>query len=77
MSRANTHVVASINGGWSVRTTGSGRAEKIFVTKDEAVRYGRQVARHRGSELVIHRKDGLVSERSSYGNDPNPPRDKK
>jgi Uncharacterized protein conserved in bacteria (DUF2188) len=76
MSRADTHVIASINGGWSVRKTGSERAEKTFDTKDEAVRYGRKLARARSSDLVIHRRDGLVSERTSYG-DPNPPKDKR
>ena len=77
MSRADTHVIASINGGWSVRKTGSGRAEKTFNTKDEAVKYGRKIAQARSTDLVIHRRDGLVSERNSYGSDPHPPKDKK
>jgi Uncharacterized protein conserved in bacteria (DUF2188) len=67
MSKLNTHVIASVGGGWSVRRSGSDRAEKTFETKEEAVRYGRKVARARSSDLVIHRKDGLVSERSTYG----------
>jgi len=74
MSKLNTHVVASIGGGWSVRKTGSDRAEKTFGTKDEAVRYGRKVARERNTELVVHRKDGMISERNTYGSDPAPPR---
>jgi len=74
MSRANTHVIASIRGGWSVRKTGSKRAEKKFETKGEAVRYGRRVARARNTELVIHREDGLVSERRTYGSDLASPR---
>lgn len=77
MSKGNTHVIASIQGGWSVRKTGSERAEKNFDTKDEAVRYGRKVARERNGELVIHRRDGLISERNTYGRDPAPSRDRK
>lgn len=72
MAKANTHVVASVHGGWSVRKTGSERAEKTFSTKGEAVQYGRKMARARSSELVVHRKDGLISERSTYGRDPAP-----
>lgn len=74
MTKADTHVVASVRGGWSVRSTGSDRAEKTFGTKGEAVRYGRKVARARSTDLVVHRRDGLISERSTYGTDPAPPR---
>ncbi len=77
MSRTDTHVIASIKGGWSVRKTGSERAEKTFGTKEEAVRYGRRLARERSGELVIHRRDGLISERSTYGKDSAPPKDRK
>lgn len=69
MNRVSTHVIAAIRGGWSVWKTGSGRAEKTFGTKDEAVRYGRKVARARNLPLVVHRRDGMVSERSAYGRD--------
>ena len=70
MNRPNTHVIAALRGGWNVRKTGSRRAEKTFETKLEAVQYGRKVARARKTQLVIHREDGLVSERCMYGNDP-------
>lgn len=74
MSKENTHVIASVNGGWSVRRSRSERAQRTFGTKDEAVKYGRKMARERNSDLVIHGRDGLVSERNSYGNDPFPSR---
>ena len=66
MSKSNMRVIASIKGGWSVRKGGAERAWKNFDTKSEAVEYGRKLARERQSELVVHRRDGLVSERSSY-----------
>lgn len=36
----------------------------------------RKVARARSTELVVHRKDGLISERSTYGRDAAPARNK-
>ena len=35
------------------------------------------VAKHNHSEVVIHRRDGKIRDKDSYGSDPNPPRDKK
>lgn len=37
---------------------------------------GREAAKHDKSELIIHGKKGVIQERNSYGNDPNPPKDK-
>ena len=35
------------------------------------------MSQKQGAELYIHRRDGLIREKNSYGNDPNPPRDKR
>jgi hypothetical protein len=40
------------------------------ATKDEAVERGRELARQRQTEHVIHNQDGTIAERNSYGNDP-------
>jgi Uncharacterized protein conserved in bacteria (DUF2188) len=40
------------------------------ATKEEAVDSGRNLARQRKTEHVIHNQDGEIAERSSYGNDP-------
>jgi hypothetical protein len=42
-------------------------------TKEEAVSAGRDAARARQTEPVIHHLDGTIAERNSYGNDPYPP----
>ena len=42
----------------------------LHDTKDEAVKAGRELARDRKTEHVIHRVDGKIGERNSYGNDP-------
>ena len=35
---------------------------------------GREIAINQGSELFIHRPNGQIRDRDSYGNDPFPPR---
>jgi hypothetical protein len=39
-------------------------------TKEEAVERGRDEARQRRTEHVIHNQDGTIGERNSYGSDP-------
>lgn len=43
--------------------------------KYEAVEAGREIAKRLGVEHSIHREDGAITEKNSYGNDPNPPKD--
>ena len=62
---------------WSVRGEGNSRKTKITSTKDEAVTRAREIAKNMKTELVIHNKDGKISDKDSYGNDPHPPKDKK
>jgi hypothetical protein len=54
---------------WAVEVEG-GRARSTHATKAEAERAGREVARKNKSELLIHRRDGKISERNTYGHDP-------
>ena len=72
MAKTNKHVVPSA-GGWSVRSTGSSRAAKVFVSRDKAVEYGRTLAKKESSSLYIHGKDGSIRDVSSYARDPYPP----
>jgi hypothetical protein len=41
-----------------------------YRAKEEAVAAGRAEAKRRGTEHVIHREDGSIGERNSYGGDP-------
>lgn len=77
MSRKTHHVIPNQSGGWSVKKGGSTKASKRFDTKIKAVRYAKKVAKNQHSELVIHKKDGRIQNPNSYGNDPNPPKDRK
>lgn len=77
MSKRSNHVVPSKkSGGWAVKKAGSSRASKAFSKKNDAVKYGRQLSRKEKAELYIHKKDGSIQNRNSYGNDPFPPRDR-
>ena len=44
--------------------------------KDAAVAAGRMIAKKLEVEHTIHRSDGVITEKNSYGNDPNPPTDR-
>ncbi len=73
MDKKDQHVVPSTSGGWAVRKTGSERASKVFSTQQEAITHARQIAKKEKSELYVHKKDGTIRERNSYGQDPFPP----
>ena len=73
MAKRNQHVVLH-DGGWAVRGAGSRRASSVHSTQEEAINAAREIARNQRSELFIHRKDGRIRDRFSYGNDPFPPR---
>ena len=75
MAKKSNHVVPS-SVGWSVKKSGAVRASKIFDTKFKAIEYGREISKSEKTELYIHKKNGMIQDRNSYGNDPNPPKDK-
>lgn len=59
-------------GGWSVRQYGAARATRVFDHKEDAVSFARSLARKASSDLYIHRRDGTIQERDSFGHDPRP-----
>ena len=44
--------------------------------KETAVERGREIAKEKATEHTIHKKDGTIGGKNSYGNDPIPPKDK-
>ncbi len=56
--------------GWANVREGSNRAISKADTKAEAQAAGRARARVDQVEHVIHKKDGTIGEKNSYGNDP-------
>ncbi len=77
MSRKKSiHIVPS-SGKWAVKEAGKANPLRVAKTQKEAISYGREVAKQKKTELVIHGRDGKIRDKDSYGNDPFPPRDKK
>ena len=74
--KKNQHVVPKDNK-WAIKGEGNDKYTAIVDTQREAINKAREIARNQSSELVIHRKDGRIRDKDSYGNDPFPPIDKK
>ena len=73
MAKTGQHVLPNPEG-WSVKRSGAKRATKVFKTQAEAIAAAREIAQNQKTELYIHRKDGRIRERNSYGSDPFPPK---
>lgn len=73
---ANQHIVKRPDG-WAVRGEGNSRDTSTHDTQGKAIDAARGIAQNQDSEVVIHRPDGRIRDRDSYGNDPYPPRDRK
>lgn len=71
------HTVPNKTGGWDNKKEGTSKPIDHSKTKKEAVTNGRDIAKENKTEHIIHDKDGKISEKNSYGNDPCPPKDKK
>ena len=75
--KRDVHVTPHPDGGWQTKTEGSRRAGSRHGTQKDAIGRARQQAMRQKAEVVIHRPDGRIRDSDSYGNDPNPPRDRK
>jgi len=76
MAKKSNHVVPSPSG-WSVKKSGAVKASRTFDTKDKAILFARELSKNEKTELYIHKQNGMIQNKNSYGNDPHPPRDKK
>ena len=71
---ADQHVVPH-DGDWGVRGEGNERLTSIHETQSEAIDAARGIAINQRSEVVIHRPDGRIRDKDSFGPDPVPPKD--
>lgn len=76
MSGRNQHVVKR-DDRWGVRGEGNQRDTSHHPTQADAIDAATEIARNQHTEVVIHRPDGRIRDRDSYGTDPLPPRDTK
>jgi len=73
--QGDVHVVyRDVGKQWRVEVTGNKRASGTHTAKTAAVDQGRRLAMRKKSELVVHKQDGKIGERRSYGHDPYPSR---
>lgn len=73
----NQHVTPHPDGGWQVIGAGNEKATARTSTQQEAIEIAKKIAIKQKSEVVIHRPNGQIRDKDSYGNDPIPPKDKK
>ena len=69
MAKGDVHTVHR-DGRWFNEVEGGSRASNSADTKAEAQAKGRDMARRRKVEHLIHDKDGRIVTRNSYGSDP-------
>lgn len=75
--RRNSQHVVSRQGSWAVRKGGASRATKLFESQADAITFARGLAKKEHGELYVHRTDGTVRIRDSYGAETQPPRDRR
>lgn len=76
MIKRNQHVVP-LGNGWAVKGEGNAKFTAITERKAEATSIAKQIAKNYHSEIIIHGKDGTIQNKNSFGNDPNPPKDRR
>jgi hypothetical protein len=73
MSKKNQHVVPH-GTHWAVKGAKNEKATKVVNTQSEAIKIAREIAINQQSELVIHRPNGRIRAKDSFGNDDYPPK---
>lgn len=72
-TKKNVHTVKNSDGkGWVNKVAGEVLSK--HRTQEKAIESGRAIARKAQSEHLIHRTDGRIRARNTYGEDPFPPR---
>ena len=69
----NQHVVPH-NEKWGVRGADNEKVTKVADTQKQAIEIAKEIAKNQKSEVVIHRPNGEIRDKNSYGNDPFPPK---
>ena len=58
------------SGRWAVQTDGTSRADSLHDRQSDAIKRARELAKNKGTELVIKGQDGRIRAKDSEGNDP-------
>ncbi len=62
--------------GWAVKRENGKRSIAITITKQDADKIGHSIGKKDKVNVITQRKDGTIQSHDSFGNDPNPPKDK-
>jgi len=73
----NQHVVTHHKLGWAVRGEGNKKVSSTHLTQAKAIESARKTAINQKSEVVIHRSDGRIRDKDSYGADSCLPKDRR
>lgn len=60
------HAAPHTKGGWAVRKTGAQRASAIGLTRANAWKEARRLARGVGAKAYLHGRDGRIVARNNY-----------
>jgi len=74
MSKKEHYVLPTSDGDWGIKKSGGEKNIKKFATKNEAISAARKISQNQGSELVIHNKNGKITQKDSHGRDKFPPK---
>lgn len=69
----NQHVVPK-DGQWAVKGEGNEKATRVVETQKEAIEIAKDISKNQESEMFIHKRNGQIRERNTYGKDPFPPK---
>jgi hypothetical protein len=67
MERRRSIWVVATEDGWAVKREGGKKALKVLAKKEDAVAYGRKLAKKDKTELIVQAKDGSIQSKDSYG----------
>ncbi|UOQ43867.1 DUF2188 domain-containing protein [Halobacillus salinarum] len=59
------HVVPHEDG-WAVQAADAKKPDKVFKRKEDAVDRAKEVAKNKGTPIIIHDQDGNIQDQSSY-----------
>ena len=74
--KQNIWVTQHPEGGWQQRREKGVRASGVYGTQQDAISAAIFQAKRDGVEVIVQGRDGKIRSKDSYGNDPNPPKDK-
>lgn len=70
MARAKQVHVVWKKGMWHIKMSGKNMTTVGYPYKYVALKFARPLAKREKAELTIHNKDGKISAKHSFGNDP-------